>query len=155
MTTGRIFQVNASEGGVPKLPVAEGRVTEQGLVGDRQRNLKHHGGPQRALCLFPLEGILDLQAEGHPIYPGAIGENVTIAGLDWHKVTPGMTMRLGDEVRVEITDYAHPCSHIVAAFRDGNMNHVSAKKTPHRARVYARVLREGVIRPGDLVTLEP
>lgn len=152
---GRVFQINASEGGVPKLPMAEGHVTAGGLVGDKQRNLKHHGGPQRALCLFPLEGILDLQAEGHPIYPGAIGENVTIAGLDWRKVTPGVTMQLGNEVRVEITDYAHPCSNIVAAFSDGNMNRVSAKKTPHRARVYARVLQEGVIRPGDVVTLEP
>ncbi len=155
MTTGSIFQINASKGGVPKAPMAEGRVTVDGLVGDKQRNLKHHGGPQRALCLFPLEGILDLQAEGHPIYPGAIGENVTIAGLDWRKVTPGVTMQLGNEVRVEITGYAHPCSNIVAAFSDGNMNRVSVKKTPHRARVYARVLQEGVIRPGDVVTLEP
>lgn len=151
---GHIFQISASKGGVPKLPVAEGQVTREGLMGDRQRDLRHHGGLQRALCLFPLEGILALQAEGHPIYPGAIGENVTIAGLDWHKVTPGVTIQLGDEVRVEITDYAHPCSNIVAAFTDGNMNHVSAKKTPHRARVYARVVQEGVIRPGDVVFID-
>lgn len=152
---GHIFQISASKGGVPKLPVAEGQVTREGLLGDRQRNLRHHGGPQRALCLFPLEVILALQNDGHPIYPGAIGENVTIAGLDWREVTPGVTMQLGEEVRVEITDYAHPCSNIVGAFADGNINHVSAKKTPERARVYARVLQEGVIKPGDVVTIEP
>ena len=37
-----------------------------------------HGGPERALCLFSLERILELQAEGHPIFPGAAGENITI-----------------------------------------------------------------------------
>lgn len=155
MTTGHIFQVNVSDGGVPKGPVAHGEVTREGLVGDRQRDLRHHGGPQRALCLFPLEEILALQREGHPIYPGAIGENVTIAGLDWREVRQGVELQLGDEVRVQITDYAHPCSNIAAAFADGNMNHVSAKKTPQRARVYARVLKEGVIRAGDVVSLAP
>ena len=152
MTRAHIFQINASKGGVPKLPLAEGQVTREGLVGDRQRDRRHHGGVQRALCLFPLEEILALQHEGHPIYPGAIGENVTIAGLDWHKIVPGVALQLGSEVRVRITAYAHPCSNIKAAFADGNINHVSAKKTPERARVYACILRAGVIRPGDVVT---
>jgi MOSC domain-containing protein YiiM len=153
MPNSHIFQVNVSNGGVPKTPVGKGQVTRLGLEGDRQRDLKHHGGSQRALCLFPLEAILELQQKGHPIYPGAIGENVTIAGLDWGQVVPGVELQLGTEVRVQITDYAHPCSNIEAAFADGNINYVSAKKAPHRARVYARVIQEGLIRPGDAVTL--
>ena len=153
MTTAHIFQINVSKGGVPKLAIASGEVTAQGLVGDRQRNLRHHGGPQRALCLFPLEAILALQQLGHPIYPGAIGENVTVAGLDWREVVPGATLELGKQVRVRVTDYAHPCSNIKTAFAGGNINFVSAKKTPHRARVYAQVLTEGVINPGDAVKL--
>ena len=150
---GYIVQVNVSEGGVPKRSVAQGQVTRAGLQGDRQRNLRVHGGPRRALCLFPLEVILALQQQGHPIYPGAIGENVTIAGLDWHKVVPGVTLQLGQEVQIRITDYAHPCSNIVDAFSDGNINLVSAKKSPERARLYAEVLHEGAIRAGDRVTL--
>jgi MOSC domain-containing protein YiiM len=153
MSSAHIFQISVSNGGVPKTPVREGQATRLGLAGDRQRDLKHHGGSQRALCLFPLEAILELQRQGHPIYPGAIGENVTIAGLDWRQVVPGVELQLGAQVRVEITAYAHPCSNIEAAFADGNINYVSAKKSPHRARVYARVLQEGLIKPGDEVTL--
>lgn len=155
MPNSHVFQINVSNGGVPKTPVSESQVTRQGLAGDRQRDLKHHGGPQRALCLFPLEAILELQQQGHPIYPGAIGENVTVAGLDWRRVVPGVELRLGAQVRVQITDYAHPCSNIEAAFADGNINQVSAKKSPQRARVYAQVLKEGLIRPGDEVILLP
>lgn len=155
MSSAHIFQVSISDGGVPKRSVARGEVTRQGLAGDRQRNRRVHGGPQRALCLFPLEVILALQQQGHPIYPGAIGENVTIAGLDWRAVQPGALLQLGEEVRVRVTDYAHPCSNITGAFADGNINNVSAKKTPERARVYVEVLQEGVIQPGDPVTLLP
>ena len=80
---GRIFQLNVSNGGVPKLPVREALLTPDGLEGDRQAHPQIHGGPERALCLYALERILELQAEGHPIYPGSIGENITVCGLDW------------------------------------------------------------------------
>ena len=61
---GRVVQINVSPGGVPKLPVASARVTLEGLEGDGHRDLEHHGGPERALCLFALEQIRALQAEG-------------------------------------------------------------------------------------------
>ncbi len=146
-----IFQINVSAGGVPKQPVPQGEVTPLGLTGDKQRDRRHHGGPDRALCLFSLEHILSLQAEGHPIYPGATGENVTITGLDWAAIVPGARLRLGPEALVEVTGYASPCSNITAAFRDGAINEISEKKHPGRSRVYARVLRPGPIQPGDEV----
>jgi MOSC domain-containing protein YiiM len=55
--TGRLVSINLSNGGVPKRPVPECRVTESGLEGDRQRDLHFHGGPNRAVCLYPLERI--------------------------------------------------------------------------------------------------
>ncbi len=85
---GRIFQLNTSAGGVPKLAIREGLVNEWGLMGDDHRFPDIHGGPERALCLFSLERILELQAEGHPIFPGSVGENVTISGLEWEKLRP-------------------------------------------------------------------
>src|ERR671916_3442330 len=100
---GRIFQLNRSDGGVPKLGVRAAVVTETGLEGDRQRDLRYHGGPERALCLFALERILELQAEGHPIFPGSVGENLTVVGLDWSGLAPGARLALGDEGRVEVT----------------------------------------------------
>lgn len=146
-----IFQINISGGGVPKLPVPVGEVTPLGLAGDIQRDKKHHGGPERALCLFSLEHILDLQAEGNPIYPGSIGENVTIAGLDWSQVQPGTRMVLGESVELEITSYATPCSNIAGSFAGSKIGRVSEKAHPGWARVYARVIRTGPIAPGDPV----
>jgi MOSC domain-containing protein YiiM len=150
---GRIVQLSVSPGGVPKLPVPEARVTALGLEGDAHRNLEHHGGPERAVCLFSLERIQALRAEGHSIAPGAIGENVTVEGLDWSRVTPGTRLELGDEVVVEVTRYTTPCMNIAPAFKGGNFARVSEKKHPGDSRVYARVLQTGTIRAGDAVRL--
>ena len=67
---------------MPKLGQPQAEVGFEGLLGDRHRDLKSHGGPERALCLYSLECILALQLEGYPIIPGAIGENLTLSDLE-------------------------------------------------------------------------
>ena len=68
--TGRVVRVNVNpDGGVPKFAVGQALVTTTGVAGDRQLDLKHHGGPTRAVSLFALERIEALRAEGHPIAP--------------------------------------------------------------------------------------
>src|SRR6266508_2701810 len=67
--TGTVHQISVSGGGVPKLPVPEAEITANGVSGDRQRDLRVHGGPERAVCLFSLDVIERLRAEGHPIAP--------------------------------------------------------------------------------------
>ncbi len=153
--SGRIVQISVSPGGVPKRPVESADVTAGGVAGDAQRDLEHHGGPDRALCLFPMELIRTLQAEGHPIAPGQIGENLTVEGLDWDTVAPGVRLLLGEDVLVEVTRYTSPCGNIRAAFTGGNYARVSQKRHPGASRVYARVLRTGAIRRGDPVRLLP
>ena len=150
---GRIFQLNRSGGGVPKLAVREAFVDANGLEGDRQRHLRFHGGPERALCLFPLELILKLQAEGHPVFPGSLGENVTVAGLEWSRVEPGTRLSLGDEAVVEMTSYTVPCKTIKASFADGDFKRISQKVRPGESRLYARVLRPGRVTVGDSIRL--
>jgi MOSC domain-containing protein YiiM len=147
----RIVQISVSPGGVPKLPVPSARVTTLGLQGDAQRDLEHHGGPDRALCLFSQERIHALQAEGHPITPGSIGENLTLEGLDWNAVTPGAYLRLGEDVVAQVTRYTAPCLNITASFRHRDYSRVSQKHHPGDSRVYARVLREGFLTSGDPV----
>jgi MOSC domain-containing protein YiiM len=152
-SAGRIVQINISAGGVPKRSVDAAQVTRLGIEGDAHRDMEHHGGPERALCLFALERILALQAEGHSIAPGSIGENLTVEGLDWNAVTPGSRLLLGAAVLVEVTRYTSPCGNIVPFFKDGDCSRVSQKQHPGDSRVYARVLREGAIRAGDPVRL--
>jgi MOSC domain-containing protein YiiM len=148
---GVIFQLNRSDGGVPKLAVEEALVTETGLVGDRQAHTKIHGGPERAVCLFSLERIEELQREGHPITPGSTGENVTVKGLDWSELAPGVRLALGDEVVLEITSYTNPCNNIAASFIKRNYKRIAQKKHPGYSRLYARVISTGRLRVGQAV----
>jgi len=150
---GRIFQLNRSGGGVPKLGVREAFLDANGLEGDKQQNLRYHGGPERALCLFPLELILELQAEGHPVFPGSVGENVTVTGLEWSRIEPGTRLSLGDKALVEITSYTAPCKTIAASFAGGDFKRISQKVRPGDSRLYARVLRPGRLAVGHAVRL--
>jgi MOSC domain-containing protein YiiM len=129
------------------------RILSGGLEGDWQRNRKHHGGPARAVCLFSLERIEALQAEGHPITPGATGENVTIAGLDWSRVVPGARLRLGAVCELEVSSFTEPCRTIRHAFLRGDSDRIDQDRHPGWSRVYARVLTEGEVATGDAVTL--
>ena len=58
-----VHSINVSNGGVPKLPRASAWVSSHGVEGDRQRNLMVHGGPRRAVALYSLDLIQQLQAE--------------------------------------------------------------------------------------------
>lgn len=149
-----LHQISISDGGVPKLPVAEARLTVNGVAGDRQRNLEVHGGVDRAICLFSLEVIEALQVEGHSIRPGSSGENLTIAGLDWPKLLPGDRLRIGDTVLLELMSYTAPCKYNAQWFANGDFSRIAQKLHPGWSRLYARVLAEGVVRPGDRVTVE-
>jgi MOSC domain-containing protein YiiM len=149
---GRVHQINVSEGGVPKLPVEHAVVDESGVVGDTQADRIHHGHSHQALCLFSLEVIESLQAEGHPIESGNVGENVTVSGLDWNRVVPGVTLRIG-EATVEVTNFAGPCVKNAGWFKDRFFNRIDVERFPGESRVYARVLAGGSISRGDRVEL--
>jgi MOSC domain-containing protein YiiM len=148
--SGVLHSINLSNGGVPKSPRNAGEVRFSGVTGDCQRDLRYHGGPTRAVSLYSLELIHALQAEGHPIEPGAIGENLTLAGLAWERMVPGARVEVG-EVLLELTAYAAPCANLLPYFRDGEFRRVSQKLHPGWSRLYARVLREGAIKVGDPV----
>jgi MOSC domain-containing protein YiiM len=121
--------------------------------GDRQKNLNVHGGPDRAVCLFSLELIERLQDEGHTIDPGSAGENLTLTGLEWEKLGPGALLNIGPEVRLEVTGYCAPCELNAQWFREGDFKRISQKRNPGWSRLYARVLAEGIVRPGDAVEI--
>ncbi len=147
-----VLQINVSNGGVPKLPIGRVMVDELGIVGDKHRDLKHHGGPERALCLYAVEIIEALRAEGHPIVAGGSGENLTTRGLDWSRLARGRKLAIG-EVLAEFTDWATPCANIAGCFQGGVFNRTSHKLHPGWSRAYAKVLRGGVIVVGDRVQL--
>ncbi|MEO6318493.1 MAG: MOSC domain-containing protein [Acidimicrobiales bacterium] len=151
---GVVAALHASDGGVPKLPVEVAEVGDRGLVGDRQATRKHHGRPLQALCLWSSEVIGALQAEGHPIAPGLAGENITVTGVDWSTIRPGVQLLVGD-VLAEISAYAVPCKKNARWFTGGDFNRMSHDRHPGWSRAYAWVREPGTIRSGDPVIVEP
>jgi MOSC domain-containing protein YiiM len=149
---GSLHSINVSNGGVPKLSRRVAAVRIGGVEADRQRDLRYHGGPTRAVCLYSLELIRALQAEGHAIEVGCIGENFTLSGVPWEKMVPGAKLEVG-EVQLELSSYAGPCNNLRPYFSDGDFARVSQKVNPGWSRLYARVLREGTVRVGDAVRM--
>ena len=151
---GRVLQLNVSNGGVPKKPIEVAEVSDRGLVGDRQAARQHHGRPLQALCLWSSDVIDALRAEGHPIEPGAAGENVTISGIDWSSVRPGTQVLIGD-VLAEISAWATPCKKNAQWFADRDFNRINHDRHAGWSRAYAWVREPGTIRSGDPVVVEP
>jgi MOSC domain-containing protein YiiM len=149
--SGRVLQVNVSPGGVPKLPVPNAHVGRLGLAGDDHTDPAGHGGPNRAVCLLAIEAIRRVAAEGHPIAPGTTGENVTTEGVELGALPAGSRLAIGRELIVEITGPTSPCTNIAGSFLDGRFSRLSIRTNPPDTRVYASVVREGTVAPGDVV----
>ena len=88
-------------GGVPKYSVPCVKILTEGVEGDKQRS-SNHGGEDRAVLLYSMERIEELQQSKHPITPGSTGENLTIRGLDWSCLKEGTIIKIG-EVKLQLT----------------------------------------------------
>lgn len=148
--TGTLEQVNRSDGGVPKTAVVDAEIDRSGVVGDRQQARMHHGRPWQALCLWSADVIDDLVREGHPIAPGAAGENLTLRGIDWSDVRSGAVIEIGDVV-CQLSAPATPCAKNNRWFADRDSQRIHHDRHRGWARWYASVLRPGRVAPGDPV----
>jgi MOSC domain-containing protein YiiM/GNAT superfamily N-acetyltransferase len=152
---GRVLQVNVSPGGVPKHPVDRAWIASDGLVGDAHRHRYVHGGPHRAVSLLGIEAIERVQADGHPIEPGSVGENLTTTGIELSRLPIGTRLTIGGGAVLELSGAAGPCDVIKGSFRDGKSGRISILTHPDDARMYARVIVEGEVRTGDPISLNP
>ena len=151
---GAIAGVFLGDGGVPKQSVGSAEVTVAGLFGDRQRTRKYHGRVWQALCLWSAEVVADLQAEGHPVFAGACGENLSLTGLDWSGLRAGTRMRVGTAL-IELSLPTDPCRQIKPFFAGGAVRRIDHHGYPGAARWYATVLEPGDVATGDVVDVEP
>ena len=151
---GRVVSINVSGGGVPKRPISGARVSQSGLENDDHTDKVHHGGPDRAVCIFSLERVQDLQKEGHPIQVGSVGENLTVAGISWESIMPGVRLKIGEQVVLEVTSFTSPCHKIGRSFLDGRFIRISQKVHPGWSRVFAKVIAEGDIKSDDPIEIQ-
>jgi len=158
---GKVAHIQISPGGLPKTAIARAVVGPLGIEGDGHRHSHIHGGPRKALLLLAREALDELAARGYPLFPGALGENLTTEGLDHRTLRAGQRYRIGSDVFIELTEPRGPCS---ALDRYGS----GLKDAVYDSRVkagdsgspkwgmsgfYAAVLREGVIEAGAPVFL--
>jgi MOSC domain-containing protein YiiM len=149
------------ESGIHKHPVDAGelRLDSTNLEGDRQADLTVHGGPDKALYVYPAEHLAawtqELGAAGHAVegrfHPGAIGENLTVAGWDEERAWIGDVWRWGDAL-VQIAQPRSPCFKL--GLRTGVPAILRLFEETGRCGWYLRVLRPGRVPAGAPLTLE-
>ena len=155
---GVIVQVAISNGGLPKLPVLGGLIAFLGIEGDRHTRADIHGGPRKAVLLVSAEGIEELKARGYPLFPGALGENLTTRGIDFRRLRVGGRLRAGGAL-LEITQPRGPCSalDVYGASLKGEICDARVKAgDPDSPRwgmsgFYASVIEPGAVRPDDII----
>jgi len=150
---GRVLQVNVSRGGVPKRPIERAWVGRLGLEGDGHTEPEPmHGGPDQAVCIYTIESVARVLADGHEAFPGAYGENLTLEGIELGELREGDRLAIGEDgLLIEIAAFANPCQTIAHYFEGRQIARISARIHPEDARRYARVLAEGPVAAGDRV----
>jgi MOSC domain-containing protein YiiM len=161
--TGTLVQINRSNGGLPKRAIAGPVMLNSGGVeADRHRNLQVHGGPDKAALMIAAELIDSLSARGFPVFYGALGENLTVSGLDPHLWRAGQRYRVGADAVIELTKLREPCSNlnvygpgIHAELYDAQCKSGDVRSARWaRGGFYARVIHAGLISAGIPVILE-
>ena len=149
MLTGSILGIFATEeGGVPKPSVDSIDVRFNGVLGERIRDTKHHGGPNRAVCILSNQTLEFLQDQGHPIDGGSTGENLLL-DIEASILKKGTRLTF-EQVELEITTPAAPCKTIRDSFTGGEFKQLSHKLNPYQTRWYARVISEGIIKSDEM-----
>jgi MOSC domain-containing protein YiiM len=140
--SGRIHAVSVSDRkGEVKHNVAQARLlVEHGLEGDA-----HAEGGIRQVSLLALASIDKMVAAGANVKPGDFAENLTVTGLSVMDLPVGTRLEVGEGVELEITQIGKTC-HKGCAIRELVGNCVMP-----REGVFARVLKAGLVRPGDMI----
>lgn len=125
-----------------------------GLAGDQQADRRLHGGPLKAVHLFPTEHYAPLVASfpaiGELLVPGSIGENVATEGLTEAHVCLGDVYRLGTAL-VAVTQPRSPCAKIDRRYgQDGVARRMQVLGA---CGWYCQVIEAGELAAGDALTL--
>ncbi|MBS4193024.1 MOSC domain-containing protein [Bacillus sp. FJAT-49705] len=97
---------------IRKKRVEEVMLTMEGFIGDGVANREFHGGPDRAVCLYPYEHYEQWEKEfNKPLESPAFGENICVKNMLEKDVYIGDTFSLGKAI-VQVTQGRIPCATI-------------------------------------------
>jgi MOSC domain-containing protein YiiM len=139
--------------GIFKFPKNEPvSITELGLEGDLIIDKDSHGGPDQAVYIYGMADYAWWTNEiGKELAPGTFGENLNISELESAQFDIGDYLHIG-EVTLQVTAPRIPCGTFAARMQDPQW----VKKFRHAERpgLYCRVLKAGIVKAGDPVTVE-
>ena len=148
------FHGKAWESAISKAPIsARVRLDKINLDGDRQCNLKYHGGPDKAVCCFSAEHYAHWQNDfgmGASFGYGAFGENFTLTGLPETDACIGDIYAVGT-ARIQISQPRMPCVNVARKWDRKDMPR-RMEETGYTG-YYLRVLQTGEVGAGDTLTL--
>jgi len=158
---GRVERVSVKprvpgEFGLPKPAVPRLEITPAGAVGDynNYRTEKLAGDPAQAILLLTREVLDQLRAEGWPVQPGDLGENLTLAGVAESALGPGARLSIGGVV-LEVSLACDPCKETwVLPYIGPARGPAFVKTLRGRRGWYARVIQPGAVVPGDPVIVQ-
>lgn len=140
---GKIIAVCISkEKGVRKTPCPSGVFLEDyGMENDAHAER----GIKRQVSLLSVDSIEKMKSLGLDVGTGDFAENLTVEGIELFSLLPGTKLTVGEDVILEITQIGKDCHTGCAIFKQ------VGKCIMPKEGVFARVLREGEIRPGDWI----
>lgn len=135
------------------VPLPSLALTAENLAGDRQADLRVHGGPDKAVFAYPSEHLAAWARELGPggFAPGAIGENLTTAGWTEPDVCIGDTWRWGDAL-LQVSQPRSPCFKLGLA--TGRPEIVRLFEELGRSGWYLRVLQPGEVPTAGSIAVE-
>jgi MOSC domain-containing protein YiiM len=126
------------------------RLSETNLAGDRQADLSVHGGPDKAVYVYPSEHYVAWQRDGVELGVGGVGENVALAGATEHDVRVGDVWRWGTAL-VQVSQPRAPCFKL--ALHAGRKDVGPRMIATRRCGWYLRVLAPGTVPTGGPLEL--
>jgi MOSC domain-containing protein YiiM len=129
-----------------------------------QKHTQIHGGPRKAVLLVSIEDVEALAAAGFAVNAGALGENLTVSGIDFRQLRPGQRFLAGGAV-LELTTLRRPCNQL-DIYNTGEGPSIQSRVCDERCKAgdassplwamagfYAAVVQPGPVRPGDMIAL--
>ncbi|MFW6054091.1 MAG: MOSC domain-containing protein [Persicimonas sp.] len=122
------------------------------LAGDAQADLEHHGGVDKAVCVYPERRLAYWSDRlGHELTAGDFGENFTVSGQDETTVCIGDVYRVGQKALVQVTQPRSPCWKL-ARYHGEKRLALWVQQTGYGGW-YLRVLQQGAVEAGQRLIL--
>ena len=135
----------AAEDAYTRVPVdAAELVLKHGIKGDAKGSTG-----SRQLNIMSADMVAALNAEGYNTKPGALGEQLVIAGVDLEALPPGSLLAIGSQAQVEVVKLRTGCSKFE------RYQGRPQSETVGRLGILAIVVTEGTINVGDAVAVLP